>query len=231
MNRRRILQIIASQTNSGTTLFTGTGLSTRDSPIPLVGGRKYYLEVLHQTDTAVSSFFQVGWQRPDGVQEIIPTLHLAQYPYDAYSGADYTAPVLNADGFNGGDLPPSAATNEGRGAPFAVRRDCGAAHDVPVAQQQRARARSQPVLFGIRAGPLQPKQRGLSICGDQRLWGPDQLAVVLSITPDTTPPVVTRVPPRATPTRCWSASPNRWIRSPPRPWPTMCCNCKALPAW
>ena len=107
-------KLIAFETNSGTALFTGPRLSTRESaPIPLIGGNKYYLEVYQQNNSASNSFYQVGWQRPDGVQEIIPTLHLAHYETDPYGGYDYTAPGFNPFGYNGGDLPAAVYTNEG----------------------------------------------------------------------------------------------------------------------
>jgi hypothetical protein len=111
------IQLIAQETNSGTALFSGLRLNQRESaPIPLLGGHKYYLQVLHQANTGTGSYVEVGWQRPDGVQEIIPTLHLAQTPNNLSSGTTYTAPQFNPlpPGYygNNGDLPAAIATNE-----------------------------------------------------------------------------------------------------------------------
>ena len=190
------LQIIAAQTNNGTALFTGANLANRESaPIPLIGGRKYYLELLHQSDTPSSSFVQVGWQRPDGVQEIIPTLHLAKYPEDPYSGADYTYPVLNGDGLNGGDLPATVATNEG--ATVLLQADVVAI---------------QPTTFEWLSNNVPVPGANLSYLQLSPVHGSQNNAVyqfvvtndygaltsspsVFSIIPDTTPPVVTQAGP------------------------------------
>ena len=109
------LQLIAFEPETGSTLFGGPRQETRlSAPIPLVRGQKYYFEVLHKQGGS-SGYIQIGWQRPDGVQEIIPTLHLAQYPVDPFlgTGDPNQAPIFNPKGFNSGNLPTTVAVNEG----------------------------------------------------------------------------------------------------------------------
>lgn len=110
-NRR----LIAAETGSGSTLFGGARLAERTSePVRLVRGHKYYVEVLHKQGGG-GSYVQVGWQRPDGTQEIIPALHLAQHPIDLFRGSDLTGfpPTFNANGLNAGDLPANVSVAEG----------------------------------------------------------------------------------------------------------------------
>jgi len=110
-NRRQI----AFETESGAPLFGGPRQDQRlSAPVNLVRGRKYYFEVLHK-QAGGSSYIQVGWQRPDGVQEIIPALHLAQYPVDPFLGTGSLdqAPVWNASGLNEGNLPAGISVAEG----------------------------------------------------------------------------------------------------------------------
>lgn len=104
---------IAFESGAGTSLFTGPRLEERRSrAIPLERGRKYYLEVL-QKQGGGASLIQVGWERPDGTQEIIPARHLAQHPDDPYLGRSVSTPIFNPDGRDGGNLPPSATVAEG----------------------------------------------------------------------------------------------------------------------
>ena len=105
---------IAYESGSGAPLFSGARLSERQSvPIVLARGEKYYVEVRHKQDQG-ASYIQVGWQRPDGVQEIIPALHLAQHPLDAYLGRTdaNAAPFFNDTGLNGGNLLATASVTE-----------------------------------------------------------------------------------------------------------------------
>jgi hypothetical protein len=105
---------IAYESGSGAPLFTGARLSERQSaPVALVRGQKYYFEVRHKQG-AGASYLQVGWQRPDGVQEIVPALHLAQHPLDAYLSRTTAnlPPTFNTGGLNGGDLPTSTNVDE-----------------------------------------------------------------------------------------------------------------------
>ena len=108
-------QLIAYEPQSGDPLFGGANQQTRlSAPISLVRGQKYYFEVLHKQGGS-AGYIQVGWQRPDGVQEIIPALHLAQYPVDPFLGTGdlNQAPIFNSKGLNAGNLPTSLALNEG----------------------------------------------------------------------------------------------------------------------
>jgi hypothetical protein len=110
---------IAYEPGTGETLFTGNRLDTRVSaPIYLVQGQKYYFEARRQHGPG-TGYFQVGWQRPDGIQEIIPALHLAQYEYNYYSQQSVTAPVFNkaftgsVGGYLGGNITNAVALKEG----------------------------------------------------------------------------------------------------------------------
>ena len=108
-------KLIAYEPQSGDPLFGGANQQTRlSSPVNLIRGRKYYFEVLHKQGGS-AGYIQVGWQRPDGVQEIIPALHLAQYPVDPFLGIGdlNQAPIFNSKGLNAGDLPTSLSLNEG----------------------------------------------------------------------------------------------------------------------
>jgi hypothetical protein len=114
--------LIAYEPGTGETLFAGDRLDTRVSaPIYLVQGQEYFFEVLQQVG-AGPGYIQVGWQRPGGVQEIIPALHLAQYEVDNFLDTDHSgqAPIFNAPfpsnpgGLNGGNLPASVSLGEGQ---------------------------------------------------------------------------------------------------------------------
>ena len=60
-------------------LFDGERLDQRHSaPVSLVRGNKYYFEILHK-EQAGGAWWRMGWQRPDGVQEQIPSKVLAPY--------------------------------------------------------------------------------------------------------------------------------------------------------
>ncbi|MCC7373396.1 MAG: Ig-like domain-containing protein [Verrucomicrobiales bacterium] len=106
---------IAFESGAGAPLFGGPRLTERQSlPVGLVRGKRYYFEVLHKQATG-GSYIQVGWRRPDGVQEIIPALHLAQYPVDPYLGRGSLSqpPIFNSSGLNAGDLPAEVTVSEG----------------------------------------------------------------------------------------------------------------------
>lgn len=110
-NQRRI----AFEASYGAPLFSGDRLAERRSgPVALVKGQKYYFETLFKQGTG-ASYLQVGWQRPDGVQEVIPARHLAQHPLDPFFGRTEPnlPPTFNALGANGGDLPPVTSADEG----------------------------------------------------------------------------------------------------------------------
>lgn len=108
-------KLIAFETESGAPLFGGPRQDQRlSAPVRLERGKKYYFEVLHKQGGG-GSYLQVGWQRPDGVQEIIPALHLAQYPVDPFlgTGSPDQAPIFNSRGLNAGNLPASITVAEG----------------------------------------------------------------------------------------------------------------------
>ena len=106
---------------TGEPLFSGDRLDTRQSaPITLQQGQKYYFDVYQQVGPG-PGYVQVGWIRPDGVQELIPALHLAQYEgYNYYTGVGpIQAPVFNVagngnhGGLNGGDITNQVSLTEG----------------------------------------------------------------------------------------------------------------------
>jgi hypothetical protein len=110
---------IAYEPGTGESLFVGNRLDTRVSaPIYLVQGQKYYFEARRQHGPG-TGYFQIGWQRPDGVQEIIPALHLAQYEYNYYTGNTVTTPAFNVaysgtvGGYLGGNITNAVALKEG----------------------------------------------------------------------------------------------------------------------
>src|SRR5208282_679137 len=112
---------IAYEPGTGEPLFSGDRLDTRQSaPITLVQGQKYYFDVLQQVGPG-PGYVQVGWIRPDGVQELIPALHLAEYEgYNYYTGVGpIQAPIFNVagngnhGGLNGGDITNQVSLIEG----------------------------------------------------------------------------------------------------------------------
>ena len=193
-------QLIAQETNSGTILFAGPRLSQRESAaIPLTGGRKYYVAVLQQANSAGASYVQVGWQRPDGVQEIIPALHLAQYPVNLYGGETYTAPAFNTYGLNGGDLAATTATNEG--ANLTLQADVVAvqpttfqwySNGVPVAGANLSYLQFSPVHAAVNGAVYQ-------VVITNVYGALTSTPTTLAITPDTTSPVITLVDARGNP--------------------------------
>ena len=112
---------IAYEPGTGNPLFTGGDTDTRNSaPINLVRGQKYFFDVYQQVGPG-PGYVQVGWIRPDGVQELIPALHLAQS--DAYNNANGNGPFFGPEfnlpgggpgGLNGGDIVSPATLVEGQ---------------------------------------------------------------------------------------------------------------------
>jgi hypothetical protein len=112
---------IAYEPGTGEPLFSGDRLDTRESaPITLQQGQKYYFDVYQEVGPG-PGYVQVGWIRPDGVQELIPALHLAQYEgYNYYTGVGpIEAPIFNVagngnhGGLNGGDITNQVSLVEG----------------------------------------------------------------------------------------------------------------------
>ncbi len=113
---------IAYEPGTGNPLFSGNDLDTRESaPINLVQGQKYYFDIYQQVGPG-PGYVQVGWIRPDGVQELIPALHLAEYEYNYATGfGPVQAPVFNQGGIgnghgglNGGDITNQVNLAEGQ---------------------------------------------------------------------------------------------------------------------
>ena len=191
------LQRIAYEPNSGAPLFYGPRLNTRQSaPISLIRGKKYYLEVLHQSSTPSSSFVQVGWQRPDGVQEIIPALHLAKYPNDPLQGS-WTAPQFNIypPGFYGnlGDLPSTLATNEG--ASLNLQVDVIAVQPTTFQWYRNGTLVPGENLSYLQFSPVHAVDNGavFQVVITNVYGALTSTPVTFSITPDTTQPVITSV--------------------------------------
>ncbi len=112
---------VAYEPGTGEPLFSGDRLDTRESaPITLQQGQKYYFDVFQEVGPG-PGYVQVGWLRPDGVQELIPALHLAQYEgYNYYTGVGpIQAPIFNVagngnhGGLDGGDITNQVSLVEG----------------------------------------------------------------------------------------------------------------------
>ena len=185
--------LIAFETNQGTALFSGPRLSTRESTnIALVGGQKYYVAVLQQGNSASNSYVEVGWQRPDGVQEIIPALHLAQYEDDP-GYLDFTAPEFNQYGYNGGNLPSTAATNED--STLIVESDVIAVQPTTFQWYRNGTLVTNQNLSYLNLSPVHAVDNNAQYYFVvTNIYGALTSSVVtLSITPNTTPPAVTSV--------------------------------------
>ncbi|MEI6342115.1 MAG: LamG-like jellyroll fold domain-containing protein [Verrucomicrobiota bacterium] len=197
VNRRRI----AFESAFGSTLFSGPRINERRSvPIRLVRGQKYFLEVIHKQGNGASGL-QVGWQRPDGTQEVIPARHLAQHPLDPYLGRSEAnlAPTFNPAGLNGGDLPTTLSVNEGE--------DLTAEIDVIAAQPATIQwRRAGNLVAGENLSFLTLRRVSAAWDGQAiqatvaNAFGQASTApAVLSVTPDTTPPSVASVDHRGHP--------------------------------
>jgi|GEM_PF-3190123 len=196
-NRRKV----AFETSFSTALFSGPRLDERRSAaINLVRGQKYFLEVIHKQGTGTSGL-QVGWQRPDGTQEVIPARHLAQHPLDPYLGRSEPnlAPTFNPSGLNGGDLPGTLNVNEGD--------DLTAELDVIASQPTTIQWRRAGNLIAGENLSFLSLRRVSAAWNGQTLqatianaFGQATTAsAVLSVTPDTTPPSIASVDHRGNP--------------------------------
>ncbi len=194
-------RVIAFESQSGITLFDGLRLDQRRSQsISLVRGNKYYFEVFHQQGGGIA-FLQVGWRRPDGVEEIIPALHLAQHPVDPFLNrlTPNAAPFFNTDGLNGGDLP--ASVNVAEGQRLLLETDVIAAQPAIFVWR-----RNGQVIAGENLSYLALDSISASANGDQFQVtisnGQGTLSsatTVLAVTPDTLAPQVTLVDHRGNP--------------------------------
>jgi hypothetical protein len=192
---------IAYEPGTGNPLFSGNDLDTRlSAPITLAQGQKYYFDAYQEVGPG-PGYVQIGWIRPDGVQELIPALHLAQYEgYNYYTGAGpVQAPIFNVagngnhGGLNGGNIP--IQTNLAEGNELLLQLDV-------IAQQPTA-------IFWTTNGTVVPRQNlsyfdvlrtpatydGFEIQAVvSNQFGTLTSAVcTVSVTPDTTPPTVVSV--------------------------------------
>lgn len=109
---------IAYEIGCCTALFSGDRLAERSSdPIELVAGNWYYFEAA-QKEGGGGSWIQVGWEKPNGVQEIIPSYVLA--PVVADDAAVEIVNVFDIDTFNrafdSGVPSPAGATIDETGS-------------------------------------------------------------------------------------------------------------------
>lgn len=196
-NRR----LIAFESTGGTPLFSGPRLNERRSvAISLVRGQTYYLEVLHK-QSAGSSFIRAGWQRPDGVQEIIPTRHLYQHPLDPFLGQGDASlpPTFNFTGLNAGDLPTAAAVNEGED--LILELDVVAAHPVTIQWRVNGVVVSGENLSYLKLGRVSAALNGQTVQAivSNGFGQLTSATAQLSITPDTAAPTVATVDHRGNP--------------------------------
>ncbi|MBX3733071.1 MAG: hypothetical protein KF791_10800 [Verrucomicrobiae bacterium] len=186
------LRQIAFESDSGGSLFGGPRLNERNSaPINLVRGRKYYFEVLHKQGGG-GAFIQVGWQRPDGIQEIIPALHLSQYPIDPFLGRFETnqPPIFNGSGFNQGSLPAAETVDEG--AELLLALDVIAAQPVTYEWTRDGLPIEDEDLSFLRVARVPASWNGSRIRGRaiNAFGRAETIETVLTVTPDTEAPVV-----------------------------------------
>ncbi len=190
-NRR----LIAFELESGAPLFGGARQEQRlSAPINLVRGQKYYFEVLHK-QAGGGSYIQVGWQRPDGVQEIIPALHLAQYPVDPFlnTGSTEQPPILNDRGFNEGDVP--AAVSAVEGDELLLQLDVIAAQPTTIEWTRDGEVIPGENLSFFRVPRVPASLNGAKIQArvSNALGTVTSTVTTVSITPDVTPPSILAV--------------------------------------
>lgn len=188
-------KLIAFELESGAPLFGGARQDQRFSvPIALVRGQKYYFEVLHK-QAAGGSYIQVGWERPDGAQEIIPALHLAQYPLDLFTGTGDTnqPPTFNSRGFNGGNITNKLTLAEG--ADLLLQLDVIAAQPTTFRWTRNGVDIPGENLSFLRVARVSSSWDGSEIQAHiSNAYGEvNSETTVLSVTPDTASPVVQNV--------------------------------------
>jgi hypothetical protein len=186
---------IAFETESGAPLFGGPRQEQRlSAPISLVRGQKYYFEVLHKQGGG-GSYIQVGWQRPDGVQEIIPALHLAQYPVDPFlgTGSLQQAPVFNAGGQNAGNLPATVTVAEG--SPLILQLDTIASQPATNVWTQNGSILPEENLsfFRLPRTPASLNGKKLKARISNAYGTLDTAETTVTVTPDVTPPSILAV--------------------------------------
>jgi hypothetical protein len=190
-NRRQI----AFESESGAPLFGGLRQDQRlSAPINLVRGQKYYFEVLHKQGGG-GSYIQVGWQRPDGVQEIIPALHLAQFPVDPFLGTGTLnqSPVFNERGRDSGNLPGSVSVAEG--SELLLQLDVIAAQPTTFSWRSDGTLIDGEILSFYRVPRTPASLHGKRIQGRviNASGQAESVSTLINVTPDVTPPTVIAV--------------------------------------
>ncbi len=98
----------------------------KSAPIPLVAGRRYYVEVLHK-EGAVNDHLAVGWQLPTGAQERpIPGSRLS--PFGSSARAVAKGALYRAINLNGPPLVIDGRAWEGKEAPNVATNGRGLEH-------------------------------------------------------------------------------------------------------
>ena len=181
--------------------FPEDRLDTRESaPISLVQGQKYYFDIYQEVGPG-PGYVQVGWIRPDGVQEIIPALHLAQYEgYNYYTGVGpIQAPIFNAagngnhGGLGGGNITNQASLVEGN--PLLLQLDVIAQQPATFVWTTNGGIVPGQNLAYFELARTPATYNGLKIQAIvSNAFGSLTSAVcAVTVTPDTTPPTVQTV--------------------------------------
>ncbi len=192
---------IAYEPGTGNPLFAGNDLDTRESaPVNLVKGQKYYFDVFQQVGPG-PGYVQVGWIRPDGVQELIPALHLAQYEgYNEYTGVGpIQAPIFNTPGngnhggLNGGDIITS--TNLLEGQDLLLQLDVIAQQPTTFIWKTNGVVVPGQNLSYFEVPHTPATYNGLQIQAfiSNQIGSLSSSICTVSVTPDTTPPTVVSV--------------------------------------
>ena len=194
---------IAYEPGSGDPLFSGGNLDTRESvPISLVQGQKYYFDVYQQVGPG-PGYVQVGWIRPDGIQELIPALHLAQYEYNYATGiGPVQAPIFNSQsnpdvvgpgGLNGGDV--IASTNLAEGQDLLLQLDVIATQPTTFRWTTNGVVVPGQNLSYFEVPHTPASYNGLQIQAiiSNQFGSLTSSVCSVAVTPDTTPPAVVSV--------------------------------------
>ena len=182
-------------------MFAGNNLDTRlSAPISLVQGGKYYFDVYQQVGPG-PGYVQIGWIRPDGVQELIPALHLAQYEgYNYYTGqGPIQAPVFNVPGdgnhggLNGGNIP--SRTNLIEGNELLLQLDVIAQQPTTIVWTTNGVVVPGQNLsyFDVARVPATYNGSKIQAVVSNQFGALASAVCTVSVTPDTTPPTVVSV--------------------------------------
>lgn len=125
------LTLVAEETDCCTALFSGARLAARSTdPMTFSRGDKVAFRYFHVEITG-DSWVQLGWEKPDGTQEIVSADHLAPFPLNmdgngSYAEATGVAPNIPANygpenlTVPEGGFPVSVTVTEGRVAKIWV---------------------------------------------------------------------------------------------------------------